>query len=468
MGKKTQDSVNGFVVRGFEPVRQAFEENFARRQELGAACCVYRSGEKVVDLWGGVRDKTTGEPWEKDTMVCVFSVAKGMSGLSVALAHSKGLIDYEALVCEYWPEFAQHDKEDITVRQLLSHQAGLFAFGEPVERSVFADPERLSGVLARQTPAWEPGTRQAYHAQTLGFYEGELIRRVDPRHRTLGRFFQEEIASPLTLDFHIRLPEEVPNSRLATISEPSVFRRLLAVQSVPLLMASMNKNSATRRAVFENPGPYLIMDQDRIYARNLEVPSGAGVGTARAIARAYSVFATGGKELAMNQQTMELLKAPARPPRFGFYDEVVKKRMSLSLGFLKPCKAYPFGAPSAIGSPGAGGSFGYGDPETGLAYAYVTNRMGPAMGGDARDLALQAATFRSIGQQAPRYTAQQERPRFEEAILPSENRELPNDHPDLHGHLTRRSPRLRPTTCNETERTADRLVARSLFLLPRN
>ena len=163
-------------------------------------------GEKVVDLWGGIRNKQTGEPWERDTMVLVYSATKGLAAMTLAIAHSRGWLDYEERVARYWPEFAQHGKERITVRQLLAHQAGLFAFDEPVDRSVVADLDRLAVVLARQKPAWEPGTRQAYHAITLGFYEGELLRRVDPRHRSLGQFFQDEIATPLGEDVYIRLP----------------------------------------------------------------------------------------------------------------------------------------------------------------------------------------------------------------------------------------------------------------------
>ena len=153
-------------------------------------------------------------------MVVVHSTTKGLSAMEMALAHSRGWLDYDERVCAYWPEFAQQGKEAITVRQLLAHQAGLFAFDEPVDRSVVADPDRLAAVMARQRPAWEPGARQAYHGLTLGFYEGELMRRVDPRHRTLGRFFQDEIADPLGLEVYIRVPESLPDARLATLRHP--------------------------------------------------------------------------------------------------------------------------------------------------------------------------------------------------------------------------------------------------------
>ena len=155
------EPVQGVVSPGFENVRRVFSANFEERGERGGACCAYYRGEKVVDLWGGVRDRKTGEPWERDTMVLVYSATKGLAAMTLALAHSRGWLDYEAPVCQYWPEFGQHGKAAITVRQLLAHQAGLFAFDEPVDRHVVADPGRLAAVMARQTTEWLPGTRQA-------------------------------------------------------------------------------------------------------------------------------------------------------------------------------------------------------------------------------------------------------------------------------------------------------------------
>jgi len=378
----------GFVNRGFERVREAFIENFACRHELGAACCIYQHGEKVVDLWGGIRNKATRDLWEQDTMVLVHSATKGMAAMAMAVAHSRGWLDYEERVCTYWPEFAQQGKEATTVRHLLSHQAGLFAFNERVDKQLVADLDRLAVVLARQTPAWEPGTRQAYHAITLGFYESELLRRVDPSHRSLGRFFQDEIASPLGLDFFIRLPETVPNSRLATLDGNPVKM----IMSLPwrLMLASLNTRSNIFRALVVNPGSTVAMDRERVYARNLEVPSGGGVGTARAIAHAYGAFANGGSELRLRSDTLQALAAPAVPPRRGFYDECMKGEVQFSLGFMKPSANWSFGHPGAFGSPGAGGSLGYADPLTGIGYAYVTNRMGLSTG-DPRDIALRSA-----------------------------------------------------------------------------
>jgi len=382
--------IQGYVSKGFEGVRDAFLENFLLRKEVGAACCVYRQGEKVVDLWGGVRNKATGEPWQENTMVIVRSATKGLAAMTLALAHSRGWLDYDERVCTYWPEFGQRGKERITVRQLLAHQAGLFAFDELVDRDVIGDLDRLADVMARQSPAWEPGMRQAYHAVSIGFYEGELLRRVDPQHRSLGQFFREEIATRLELDFHIRVPEEIPNSRLAVIENPTKFETLLG-SPIRLTLASLNRRSNTFRALFTNPGVAIWRDKKHICARNLEVPAVGGVGTARAMARAYGVFATGGRELKLRAETLEALKAPAIPPAFGFYDECMKGEIQFSLGYCKPGPSAPFGHPTSFGHPGAGGSFAFADPETGTGYAYVTNRMGTTLPFDPRDVALRSA-----------------------------------------------------------------------------
>jgi CubicO group peptidase (beta-lactamase class C family) len=385
--------IEGHVSRGFEAVRTAFAENFARRDELGAACCAWYRGDKVVDLWGGIRNAETGYPWEQDTMVIVYSATKGLAAMTLAIAHSRGWLDYDERVCTYWPEFAQNGKERVTVRQLLAHQAGLYALDVPVDRGLVADLDRLAGVLARQKPAWEPGTRQAYHAITLGFYESELLRRIDPRHRTLGQFFQDEIASPLGLDVYIRLPDAIPNSRLATLTRPP-WIALLRDFPVRLALDAMNRRSRISRAL---EGSRIPHDESCVYTRNVEIPSGGAVGTARGIARAYGVFATGGQELGLRPDTLELLKAPAVAPARGFYDECMRVNgVQFSLGFMKATDVLPFGSPGSYGSPGAGGAMGFADPSAGIGYAYVTNRMGTRLTGDPRDIVLRDALYRAI------------------------------------------------------------------------
>lgn len=393
MSVAVSHSVKGHVSPGFEAVREAFADNFARRRELGGACCAYHRGEKVVDLWGGIRNKQTGDPWEKDTMVIVYSATKGLAAMTLAIAHSRGWLDYDERVGTYWPEFAQQGKERITVRQLLAHQAGLYALDEPVDRRVVADLDRLALVLARQKPAWEAGTRQAYHAITLGYYEGELLRRIDPKHRSLGQFFEDQIATPLGLDVYIRLPEEIPNSRLATIARPRTIDMLLGFP-LRFTLEALNRRSRIVRALRGSEFPH---DEARVYARNFEVPSGGAVGTARAIAHAYSVFATGGRELGLRKETLNLLTAPAIAPARGFYDECMKSDgIQFSLGFMKSTPAWSFGSASSFGSPGAGGSLGFADPAIGVGYAYVTSQMGTTLTGDPRDVALRNALYSAI------------------------------------------------------------------------
>lgn len=384
--------IEGHVSAVFEAVRDVFAENFSRRQELGGACCVYHRGEKVVDLWGGVRNKSTGEPWQEDTMVLIWSATKGLSAMTLALANSRAWLDYEERVCAYWPEFAQQGKDRITVRQLLGHQAGLFDFNESVDKSVVADLDRLAVVLARQKPAWEPGSRQAYHALTLGFYEGELLRRVDPQQRSLGQFFQDEIATPLGLDLYVGLPESVPNSKLAMLASPSPLAMLFGYP-VRMTIEALNPRSNIYRALVVNPGNAIIQDEQRIYSRNLEVPSGGGVGTARAIARAYSAFATDGQELQLRPQTLQALSASAIPAAHGFYDECLKGEVRFLLGFMKPSPGWSFGSESSFGAPGAGGSLGFADPKAGIGYAYVTSQMGTTLTGDPRDIELRNAIY---------------------------------------------------------------------------
>lgn len=394
-GRAAQPSdIHGYACPGFEAVRAAFAENFARRNELGAACCIFHQGEKVVDLWGGVRSAATGEPWEEDTMVLVFSDTKGLTAVVTAVAHSRGWLDYDERVCTYWPEFAQGGKDKITVRQLLAHQAGLYAFDVPVDKAVIADLDRLAGIMAAQKPAWEPGTRQAYHAISLGFYQGELLRRVDPQHCSLGQFFHEEIAVPLGLDFYIRLPPDIPDSRLAPLQLANPLRNIFELP-FPTMLAALNPRSVFFHSVIVNPGTVVALDPERIYARDLEVPSGGGVGTARAIAQAYSVFATGGRELALQPETLRALAAPPIAPARGFFDECMRGDIRFSLGFMKSSPGWSFGGPSSFGSPGAGGSLGYADPDAGVAYAYVCNRMGKSVD-DPRDLALRAALAQSL------------------------------------------------------------------------
>lgn len=402
--------VKGSVAPGFEPVRDVFEENFRRGKEDGAACAVYLRGEKVVDLWGGVRDPATGAPWEEDTIVNVFSTTKGMSSLALAVAHSKGLFDHDERVATYWPEFAANGKERVTVRQLLSHQAGLPAITEKLDLDVLADPDRLGAAIARQKPAWTPGERHGYHAITLGFYESELLRRVDPQGRTIGRYFAEEVAAPLGLDFHVGLTEDVDRARIAPIQGDNyALRMLFNLHKLPLafVLGFVTPGSITNRA-FSNPAVLGVPARYNDEAlRRIELPASNGHGTARAVAKAYGTFACGGGPLGLKPETLAALEQPAAAPTGGTYDLVLRREMTFSLGYCKPSPSFDFGSSGrAYGTPGAGGSFGFADPDLQLGFAYVMNRMDFYLVADPRETALSRAAVAAAARVARQGPAQ--------------------------------------------------------------
>src|ERR1700742_2960756 len=250
MTQSAASFMSGDVDEGYGKVADVFRRNLSSGQEVGAAFAVYRDGRKVVDLWGGFRNGITQAPWQRDTLVNVFSTTKGVASLAVAVAASRGLIDYDAKVADYWPEFAQAGKGAVTVRQLLGHQAGLVAIKPPLTLADIADPALLSKKIAAQAPAWPPGTRHGYHAVTLGWYESELIRRVDPQGRTVGRFFADEIAGPLDLDFHIGLPAAVDRNRVAHLHTFPKSASLLHLNAFPprFVAALFNPRSLSAQA----------------------------------------------------------------------------------------------------------------------------------------------------------------------------------------------------------------------------
>lgn len=364
-------TLQGGVAEGYGSVADAFRRNFAERGEIGAACAVYRDGRAVADLWGGFRDGRTGARWQQDTLAFWASSTKGMAATAVLLAASRGLFDLDEPVARWWPQFAQHGKEAITVRHLLSHQAGLAALDRQIDYATVADPDALAEVLAAQRPWWEPGTRHGYHSSTFGWCESMVLRRVDPDGRTLGRFFAEEVAAPLGAEFYIGLPDAIPDDRVAArhirfIHRPTIGWQVLARMANPrsLLMKSSRDLPAPRGETLKQ------------YWR-LEIPAASGIGQARAVARIYGALATGGTELGMDPDIMRELAAPATPPPAGFGDVVLGIDMARTLGFIKPTAGSWFGtsAGQAFGHDGAGGSGGFADPDVGIGFAYAPNRM---------------------------------------------------------------------------------------------
>jgi CubicO group peptidase (beta-lactamase class C family) len=391
--KSLPTPVHGSVAQGFEEVRTEFERNFAERGEIGAAVAAYWRGEKVVDLWGGWRIPEGDAPWNEDTMVVVMSTTKGLSAMTLALANARGWLDYDLPVAHYWPEFAQNGKAEVTVRQLLGHEAGLVLLDEQLTIDRLRDLDYMARLLARQKPAWAPGSRHGYHTITLGLYMQELLRRVDPAHRTLGCFFHEEIAVPLGIDFYIGLPRTTSDERLARVKPLSPWRGLLALRyTPPAVTLKMIRPGSLLRRSFVGLG---VDPNDRHYLE-VEVPAGNGVGTARAIARAYSSFASGGAELGLTPEAFARVTAP--PQIADSKDEVLGVPSYFSLGFLRPGPTVFFGStPRAFGSPGAGGSFAFGDPEARLGYAYVMNKLDFYLENDPREKALRDAVYRSVG-----------------------------------------------------------------------
>ena len=392
--------LGGDADAGYGPVADAFRRNFAERGEIGAACAVYRDGRKVVDLWGGYRDGRRREPWREDTLVTVFSTTKGVSGLALAVAHARGWIEHDAPVARYWPEFAAAGKEAVTVRQLLAHQAGLPAIDRPLSVADLADLDVVAAALAAQRPAWVPGERHGYHAISLGWFEGELIRRVDPAHRTLGRFFAEEVAAPLGIDFHIGVPDTVDPERIAHVHGFRPAEMLLHLGTMPrgFVLGFLNPRSVTARS-FANPKVLGRTDNyNRPDVRRLELPAANGTGAVRGIARAYGDAATGGAGLGLGPATLDALERPAQAPTAGRLDVVLRVPTQFSLGYVKPFPAFRFGADGdrAFGTPGAGGSFGFADPQTGIGFAYAMNRAGFHLWDDPRELALREALFRTV------------------------------------------------------------------------
>jgi CubicO group peptidase (beta-lactamase class C family) len=394
MVKLSTIPMHGFVAPGFEAVQEEFARNFVERGEIGAACTIYCRGEKIVDLWGGYRDGHTWAAWEEDTLVLVFSATKGLSALAVALANSRGYFDYEAPVANYWPEFAQNGKAHITIRQLLAHEAGLAVIEVPLNVRILADKDALAAILARQRPLWEPGKYHGYHAFSLGWYQSELIRRTDPQHRTLGQFFRDEIAAPLELEFYIGMPASVAAERIATLTEPGFLPKIMGMPR-GMMLSALNPRSLIVRTANPRIRSNLVFNTPTY--RAIENPSAGGIGRVSSIARAYSVYATGGSELNISAQTLAALCAPARPPSGGWRDLLLQRDMAYSLGFLKPFEGYHFGSSNAaFGAPGSGGSFGFADPDAQVGYAYAMNHQGVSVLDEPREKILRDTFYQCL------------------------------------------------------------------------
>ncbi len=389
--------IHGYVADGYEEVRTEFIRNFERRGEVGAACSVFVDGKPVVDLWGGLKNETRGETWEQDTVVRVYSTTKGMSLIVLAKMHSDGLLDLDERISTYWPEFAGNGKEDITVAQLVQHKSGLVILSRPVMVSELENFNELSKLLENSKPLWEPGLRQGYCAATLGLFEQQLVRRIDPKGRSIGQYFREEIAEPLGVDFYIGLPEDMNPGRLAELQmiSPSPLKGLINLHKPPKGLAGqiINQKSLFNQAFF------VIVDDigDPFRELSYEEPSGGGVGDARSLAKIYGMLATKPEELGITPETLSLMTDFAPPAEEGYLDAVMGFESHGSrLGHLKPDAIFDFGSESAFGFSGTGGSFAFADPDYGVGFAYVMTKMDYYGINDPRETALREALYRSV------------------------------------------------------------------------
>ncbi|MFF1395314.1 serine hydrolase domain-containing protein [Streptomyces sp. NPDC058287] len=382
--------IQGHCDARFEAVRAAFEENFDEREELGAAVTVLIDGAPVVDLWGGWADAARTRAWERDTVVNVWSTTKGPTALCAHILIDRGLLDPDAPVAAYWPEFAAGGKEGVLVRHLLSHRAGLAGLREPHSLEQLFDWELTTSRLAAQEPWWEPGSVSGYHALTYGFLVGEVVRRVSGL--LPGAFLEREVTGPLGIDFTIGLPDkeagraaELVHPRAqATSEQAAIFAQLapaaLAALTNPIAGASEANTAAWRAA---------------------EIPAANGHGTARAVAALYAIVA--GKGRSGDRQILSPEGAERIREGQGSCRDLVlgagfthETELGLGLWLSGPNGSYGPN-PRAVGHDGFGGSFGSADPESGVAMGYVMNRMGPHIADDPRKMALISAVYDALG-----------------------------------------------------------------------
>ncbi|MFF8475606.1 serine hydrolase domain-containing protein [Streptomyces sp. NPDC015414] len=381
--------VQGHCDPRFTAVREAFEENFRERGELGAAVAVTVAGETVVDLWGGWADAARTRPWERDTLVNVWSTTKGPVALCAHLLVDRGLLDLDRPVAAYWPEFAAAGKEDVRVRDLLSHRAGLSGLREPHSVEQLYDWELTTARLAATEPWWEPGTRSGYHALTWGFLVGEVVRRVSGLRP--GAFLEREVTGPLGLDFTIGLPEKEAGRAAELVHAQSRDDGERAAAFGRLPQAAI--------AALANP-PVGAAQANTAAWRAAEIPAANGHGTARSVAALYGVFAgrgSYGDRRFLSPGAAERVREGQGRCRdlvlgAGFEGET---EVGLGLWLSGPHGSYGPN-PRAFGHDGFGGSCGLADPEAEVSLGYAMNRMGPHIADDPRKKALVNAVYNAL------------------------------------------------------------------------
>ncbi|MDX3576075.1 serine hydrolase domain-containing protein [Streptomyces sp. FL07-04A] len=375
--------VNGAVAEGFEPVREAFARNFAALGDRGAAVAVYRDGRKVVDLWGGTKDVDGTAPWEQGTAQIVRSATKGVVAAALLLLHQRGELDLDAPVGTYWPEYKAAGKERTLVRHVLAHRAGVPVLDRPLTPAEAADPDLGAAAVAAQAPVWEPGTDHGYHAQTYSWLTGELVRRITGR--PVGEWIADEIARPAGADLWLGLPaaERGRAGRVGQVETPAQTGALRTRPKPAVTAAYADPASLTRRA-FAAIAP--LPDENDAAYRAAALPASNGIATAEGLARFYASLigdVEGGVRL-LRPETVEL----ARGEQSSGPDRVLVVNTRFGLGPMLHGAASPLLSPRAFGHPGRGGALGLADPESGIAFAYVTNGFRTSVTADPRAQAL--------------------------------------------------------------------------------
>lgn len=388
--------VEGRCDPRFLSVRQEFERNFTERGEVGASVCVTLDGEVVVDLWGGRADPETGRPWQQDTLCVVWSSTKGATALCAHILVCRGELDLDAPVSRYWPEFAAAGKQAVSVRMLLSHQAGLPAVRRPLPPGAFYDWELMTSVLAAEEPFWQPGSQHGYHGLTFGFLVGELVRRLTGK--SPGTFFKDEVAGPLGLDFWIGLPESEEGRVAAVIQQPPPDPANLS----PMEQLIFADPTSPTFLMLANSGGYMNPGEcDTPAAHAAEIPSAGGVTNAAGLAGMYLPLATGGGGL-VDEGSIARMGAVASA---SMMDSVLFLPTRFSLGFVKTVdnRGHPLLqdsiilAEEAFGHSGMGGSLGFADPKARMSFGYAMTKHGPSLGIDERGQSLVDAAYRSLG-----------------------------------------------------------------------
>lgn len=374
--------IGGTCDPRFARLRETFTENFTQRGEPGGAIALMVDGRLVCDLWGGFRDAARERPWARETLVNFFSVGKAFTALVALRLVERGALDLDAPAHCHWPEFGCNGKETVTLRHMLSHQAGLPAIREDLPDGAALDWKRMTEALAAETPWWQPGTAHGYHVNTFGYLVGELVRRASGL--TVGQILHDEVAGPLGADVHIGLPS-TEHHRAAEFLWPPVV--------IPRPEGELDDVTLMKWNTYWNPpgisGSGWV---NRPEWREAEIPSTNGHGTARGIARVYSALAAGGSIDGVEVLSAGMLAAAAEEQSFG-PDRILERESRFALGFQLPQAERPLGPNAeAFGHFGAGGSLGFCDPVARVAFGYVTNDMGPRWQ-NPRNKALLAAIY---------------------------------------------------------------------------